>query len=84
MLNQLNFQSFLSDWDWKRRNDWFYWLFSQKSDKLLKIAYFKTFKIGLNKHLFKNKKIRHKGGNIKNGARYYAIIGLIFMMILSF
>ena len=41
MLNKLNFQSFLSDWDWKRRNDWFYWLFSQKSDKLAQKCLYK-------------------------------------------
>ena len=30
--------------------------FSQKPDNLIKIALFQTSKIGLNKHLFKNKK----------------------------
>ena len=39
-------------------------------------------KIGLDKLLFKKKKIRNKCGNLKNGARYYAIIGLKIMRIL--
>ena len=73
----------LSDWDFRRQNAWFYQLSHKKSDKLLKFTLFKILKIGLDKLLFKKKKIRNKCGNLKNGARYCAIIGLKIMMILK-
>ena len=75
MLNKLNFQSFLSDYLEDKMLKFIG--FSSKSPiSWLKSAIMKMLKIGLNKLLFKNKKIRNKCGNIKNGARYYAIIGL--------
>ena len=58
----------LSDWDFRRQNAWFYQLSHKKSDKLLKFTLFKILKIGLDKLLFKKKKIRNKCGNLKNGA----------------
>ena len=47
---------------------WLFYKHKLKSDNPLKIAIFKTSKIGLNKYLFKKKKIRNKCGNLKNGA----------------
>ena len=82
MLNKLNFQSFLSDWDWKRRNDWFYWLLLKKKKKKRKNGILGNGIIGLYESPLYQQKKHLKRCFLSNGARYYAIIGLIFMTIL--